>query len=158
MKRILSLFFVLSLIFPLGVQAQNPEMEKAQFWVGDWSYEVGEGYGTMSFKSHGDLLIYAIEDYTNPSGALIRYVHVMGYDSEEGVYWWRRFTRSSSGGFFKGTLDGNTWTWLTEVVEGRQTRMVQVAESEDVIQFRWERSIDGGPWEVTSQGTTRRVK
>jgi len=158
MRRILCPIFVLSLILPIGVQAQAAEMERTQFWVGDWSYEVGEGYGTMSFKSHGDLLIYATEEYTNPSGALIGYVHVMGYDSEEGGYWWRRFSRSSTGGFFKGTLDGNTWIWSTEVVEGRQTRMVQEVESEDVIRFRWERSIDGGPWEVTSQGTTKRVK
>ena len=158
MRRILGWSLVLSLIVPICVQGQSTELEKVQFYVGEWTYEHSSGHGTMVFKSFGDNLIYAEEEYTTDSGNLSLMLHVMGYDGEEGVYWWRRFTRSSGGGFFKGTIEGNTLTWVAEAVEGRQTRMVQEKDSDDLFHFRWERSVDGGPWEATIEGTTRRVR
>ena len=154
MRRILG-FLSLLLIFPVGVQAQNPEMEKVQFYVGEWTYEHSSGHGTMSFEMFGDNLLVGKEVYTTNAGTTTRMFHVMGYDRDEGVYWWRRFTRSSGGSFFKGMLEGDTWTYQSE---GSNLRMVQVMESEEVINFRWERLSEDGSWEVGIQGTTRKVK
>ena len=33
-----------------------------------------------------------------------------------------------------------------------------VQESADVLVFTWERSVEGGPWEVTSVGRSTRVR
>jgi len=156
MRRALGVFLVFSLLVPLGLQGQSTELEKVQFFVGEWTYEHTSGHGTMIFESFGDDLLYAKEEYTTDSGNLTKMFHVMGFDTEEGTYWWRRFTRSSGGAFFTGTVEGNTLTWMAEPSEGRQTRMVQEKESEDLFHFRWERSVDGGPWEATIEGTTKR--
>jgi len=154
MRRVLG-FLPLLMILPVGVQAQTPEMEKIQFYVGEWNYEHSSGHGTMVFERFGDDLIYAKEEYTTNAGSLIRMFHVMGYDSDEGVYWWRRFTRSSGGSFFKGGLEGNTWTFTAE---GGQLRMVQVMESDGVVNFRWESLAEDGSWEAGIQGTIRKVR
>jgi hypothetical protein len=133
-------------------------MEKLQFYVGEWTYEHTSGGGTMVFDRFGDNLLYAKEEYTTASGTLSRMFHVMGYDRDEGVYWWRRFGRSPGSSYYKGTVEGNTLTWIIEGQEGRRTRMVQEKESDDLFNFRWERSEAGGPWEVTIRGTTKRVE
>ena len=158
MRRILGLLILVWLALPLGLQGQErtPEVQRLGDWIGDWTYTISsqESAGSMSFEWFGDLLVRA-EEHT-PAGYDV--LHMMGFDPEEGVYIWRRYWNTGLVDMGQGWVHGNTWTFLFLEEPGNIRRMTMAFETPDVLAFRWERSVEGGPWEVTSEGRTTRTR
>jgi hypothetical protein len=158
MKRALGVLFGFAILLPSGIQGQTPEVEKVQFFVGEWTYEMGEASGRMEFEFFGDHLLVGKEVQNSGSGDAIRYLHVMGYDAEGGTHWWQAFVNSPSSEVFRGSAEGNTWTWVGPEEAEPKMRFIIDLESDDLFQGRWERSVEGGPWEVTVRATATRVR
>jgi hypothetical protein len=157
MRRLVFAVLALAFILPLTAQAQReqlPEHQRLGVWVGEWSYEIGDGTGTMVFEWFGDFFVKASE--VTPNGANV--LHVFGYDAEEEVYLWHRYYNSGGRDTAKGWVHDNTWTFVFDEPAGRRRRMTMVEESSTVIAFKWERSVEGGPWEVTAEGRETRVR
>jgi hypothetical protein len=138
-----------------GQDAPPQELQHLDMWVGDWTYTISseEPTGTMSFQWFGDRLLRA-EEHT-PNGWEV--IHVMRYDPEEGVYVWNRFWNSGYVDESQGWFQDGTWTFLFMSQIGDIRRMTMDFETTEVINFKWERSVEGGPWELMSEGTTTRA-
>ena len=137
-----------------GQRTPSPEHENLAIWIGDWSYSMGSGSGTMSFEPFGEFFVRA--DEVTPNGNEV--IHVMGYDPEEGVYTWSRFYSSGYSDAAKGWVQDNTWTWVFSEPVGSIRRMTIAVESPENFSFKWERSVEGGPWTQMSEGRTTRVR
>jgi hypothetical protein len=115
---------------------------------------MGEGSGTMSFEPFGDFFIRAEESTPNGNEVL----HVMGYDPDEEVYTWHRFWNSGYSDIGRGWVQDDTWTWVFNEPVGSIRKMTIVVESKDAFSFKWERSVQGGPWTPMGEGKTTRAK
>jgi len=140
----------------MGQDASSQELQNLDMWVGDWTYTISEeeSAGTMSFEWFGGQLLRGVEH--TPNGWEV--IHVMRYDAEEGVYVWNRFWSSGYVDESQGWFHNGAWTFLFVGLVGDMRRMTMDFETTDVINFRWERSIEGGPWGIMSQGRTTRVR
>jgi hypothetical protein len=160
-KRALGIPILAFLVFPLSLQSQEgppPEVGALDSWVGEWSYKLGEtGYGTVVYHWVGEFFLRYDESNTDQEGVTIQILGVMGYDVEEGVYTLDRYWGNGYSDRFKGTLEGNVWTFTRDEIDGVVGR-VTITDGEDEKSFRWERSVDGGPWELTSDGSMQRVR
>jgi len=161
MRRVVSLAVLLTIAtlflsaFAVRTVAQaGPEHQRLGQWLGEWTYVIGDGSGTMSFEWFGDFFVRASE--VTPTGANV--LHVMGYDAEEEVYTWHRYWSNGYSDAAKGWLHEDTWTFVFDVAAGRRNKMTVTAESPDDLVFKWERSVEGGPWEALSEGRTTRVR
>lgn len=157
------LTIAIMLLFSVSVrtpaqQAAGPEHERLGFWVGEWSYVVGGGSGTLTAERLGDFFIQMTEAYTSPAGNTVRILSVIGYDPAEKAYTWHRYWSSGYSDAAKGWVHDDTWRFVIDEPVGRKARVTMVEESPDVIVFKWERSVEGGPWEVTSEGRTTKVR
>jgi len=56
-----------------------------------------------------------------------------------------------------GGVTAAVWTFVREEIDGVVGR-VTITDGEDEKSFRWERSVDGGPWEITADGAMQRGK
>ena len=155
MRRTLFAVLAFLILLPVAAQAQerSAEVQALDSWIGEWTYVLGDSNGTMEFELFGDLM-----KGSEVTGGGNDVVHMAGYDAEEGVYRWRRYYSSGYTDAAEGWIHGNTWTWLFVEPVGRIRRMTMVFESEDSITFRWERSVEGGAWEVTGEGRSTRVR
>lgn len=161
MKRAPGILVALALSLPFSLEGQEgppAEVNNLDSWVGEWSYKIGEtGYGTFVCEWLGDFFIRYDESYTNQEGVTTEILGVYGYDVEEGVYTLVRYWGNGYTDHYKGMLEGNVWTFTGDEIDGVVTR-ITITDNEDEKSFRWERSVEGGPWEMTSEGTTQRVK
>ena len=162
MRRVVSLAVLLTIAtlflstFAVRTTAQaGPEHQRLGQWLGEWTYVVEDGSGTMSVEWFGDFFVWISEVAETGDERL----HVVGYDAEEEVYTWHRYW--SSNGYSdaaKGWLHENTWTFVFDVAAGIRNKMTVTVEPPDDMTFKWERSVEGGPWEALEEGRTTRVK
>lgn len=165
MRRIVSVALPLAFLFlsaiptpTLAQEAPPPELQRFNYFMGEWTYDVGSSSGTMAWEWFGDFLARANEENTTASGNTTGLLHVFGYDTEEEVFTWHRYWSSGNIQIARGWVHGDTWTFLFDDPVGMKTRLIMVETSTDVVTFHWERSIEGGPWEVTSEGRMTKVR
>ena len=163
MRRIVSVtlplaFLFLSAIPTLAQEAPPPELQRLNFFTGEWTYDFGTSSGTMAWEWFGDFFVQANEENTTASGDTIGLLHMFGYDTEEEVYTWHRYWSSGNNEFARGWVHGDTWTFLFDDPVGMMTRLIMVETSAHVVTFHWEGSVEGGPWEVTGEGRMTRVR
>ena len=157
MKRTLGVLLVLSMLVPLGLQGQeaSPELQKLDYWVGEWTSSASDGSVEKSECNWlGDSFVQCEGDFTDGS-----MLWVMGYDAVAGGYTCAYFNgNGENGAFDSATLEGDTWTWLVEVPTGGQYRQTFVMESEDVMISKGELTEDGVEWVVQVEDRMTRVK
>ena len=165
MRRIMLAVLAIAAFSPLTARAQTvaqqapgPEHQRLGIWVGEWTYVVGEGSGTFTGERLGDFFIQLTEMATNAAGNTFNILGVLGYDAAEEVYTWHRYWSNGYSDAAKGWVRDNTWTFVFDEPVEEKARMTMVEESPDVIVFKWERSVEGGPWEVTSEGRATKIK
>lgn len=152
------LFLSASSIQTLAQQTPGPEHQRLGNWVGEWTYVSGDASGTFAAEWLGDFFVQIDEVYTDPSGNTVNILGVFGYDAEEEVYTWHRYWSSGYSDAAKGWVHDNTRTFLFDEPVGENARMTMIEESADVIAYKWEVSVEGGPWEVTSEGRSTKVR
>jgi hypothetical protein len=170
---VLSLLAVPSLAFGQAPTPQppqpGPEVQKLAYFLGTWKAE-GELIGGPSagrFSGAGSCEWFAggfhavcRREGTGPAGKSTE-LEIFTYDAEAKAYTRYGITSRGMTLFVKGSLAGNTWTWLWEErTEGTPTtyRIRQVQVSPTYFTLKVDYSVDGGPWIVIEEGKVTRVK
>jgi hypothetical protein len=85
----------------------------------------------------------------------------MGYDAQEKVYTYDAFDSMGEATHSKGTVEGDTWTWLNDMKEGPQTmkgRYTMKILSPTAYSYKYEASSDGTKWTVLMEGKETKQK
>jgi hypothetical protein len=97
---------------------------------------------------------------TGPTGKTAE-LEVFGYDAEAKAYTYYGIGSSGESGVAKGSLTGNTWTWLwDQKAAGKPAkyRYTEVQGSPTSFTYKVENSVAGGPWTVIAEGKATKVK
>jgi len=174
MKNLAALFVVTLLLAPAFAQAPpkpGPELQKLSFFVGNWTSEGDMKAGPMGpggkvtiqedgkWMDGGFFIVFHSSFKTgmgNGTG-----IALMGYDPHESVYTYDEFNSMGEADHFKGTVDGDTWTWSNEMKMGPQTvktRFTQKVLSPTSYSYRFEMSPDGTAWNLIMDGKSTKTK
>jgi hypothetical protein len=155
------LFAVMSVLsFEAQALAQEkplPEHQRLEIWTGEWSYVDQGAIGTVTGEWFGEFLIRWTGVFETASGDTLRGMGMIAYDPEEELYTMSRFYDNGHRDIGKGWVHDDTWTFLFDPSAEERWRATLVEESADTMTYKWERSIKGGPWEVTSEGRGSRA-
>jgi hypothetical protein len=175
MKRVslAALVVCCALLTAVSLQAQAPpppavELQKLAFMTGHWTVE---GTATMgppgtpatkwSETSDIDWMdgkYFLVENSTMDLGPMGKghEMSVMGYDSDNKVYTRTSFDSWGEADKATGTVNGDTWTWLSDehmggqIMKGRFTMKVLSPTS---YTMKYELSPDGTNWMTAVEGT-----
>ena len=174
MKNLAALFVVTLLLAPAFAQdppKPGPELQKLSFFVGNWTSEGDMKAGPMGpggkvtiqedgkWMDGGFFIVFHSSFKTgmgNGTG-----IALMGYDPQESVYTYDEFNSMGEADHFKGTVDGDTWTWSNEMKMGPQTvktRFTQKVLSPTSYSYRFEMSPDGTAWNLIMDGKSTKTK
>jgi hypothetical protein len=141
-----------------------PELSKLAFLAGNWTTEgemkpssMGPG-GKMSSDDEihwmdGKFYLVMHSKFKGALGTGTS-LAVFGYDPERKAYTYNDFSMGQNGSSL-GTVDGNTWTWLSDEKMGGQTfkgRFTMVVQSPTAYTYKYEMSPDGTDWKVAMDG------
>lgn len=158
----------LAVAFPAAqtdIQKPAPELKKLNYFVGTWAAEgeikpgpMGSGgkfTGTNRVEwMDGEYFLVTHSDFSGVMGKGTETAY-MGYDSEDKTYTYDSFNSMGEADHAKGTLDGDTWTWLSETRMGAQSmkaRLTIKVISPTAYHFRFEMSPDGVKWSNILEG------
>jgi len=176
MKRLL-VIVVLALVVPCLAFAQatppkpGPEVQKLAYYVGTWKSEgeakassfgpAGKFSGTDTCEWFaGGFHLMCRGEGTGPQGKMTD-LGIFAYDAEAKTYTYHGISSLGESEDAKGSLTGDTWTWLAEgKVAGKPAkfRFTEVQVSPTSYTFKFENSVGGGPWTVIEEGKATKVK
>jgi hypothetical protein len=178
MTKLRGSFFVLAVVLiALAASAQmalpkpGPELKRLDYFLGNWTLqgdmkasEFGPG-GKMNETEHNDWMkggffLVSNTDFTGAMGDGTG-IAVMGYNADDKVYTYDAFNSWGEAEHAKGTLTGDTWTWLSDnkmmgkTVQGRFT----IKEgSPTSYAFKFEMTGPDGAWKTIMDGTATKSK
>jgi hypothetical protein len=149
----------------------DPELQKISFFVGNWTSEgdmkpgpMGPG-GKVTIQEEGKWMdggFFIVFHSTfktlmgNGTG-----IALMGYDPQQRSYTYDEFNSTGEANHFKGTVEGETWTWISEMKMGPQTvkgRFTQKVLSPTSYSYKFELSSDGTTWNLIMDGKSTKNK
>lgn len=149
----------------------GPEHKKLDYFVGNWSSEgdmkpspMGPG-GKMNMQEEnkwmdGGFFVVIHSSFTSAMGNGSG-IAFLGYDPQEKVYTYDEFNSYGESNHSKGTVDGDTWTWLSDVKAGPQTvkgRYTMKILSPTSYSYKFEMLPDGKAWTVILDGIDTKSK
>ncbi|MFQ5927570.1 MAG: DUF1579 family protein [Terriglobia bacterium] len=156
---------------PAGPPQPGPEHKRLGVFVGKWtgSGEMKPGPwgpgGKMTWTEtcewfEGGFSLVCRSEGSGPMGKM-KSLAILGYNNNEKHYVY--FATNSMGEVetSKGTVQGKTWNWTSEgKVAGKSLKgkFTINEQSNDAYTFKWETSVDGGPWSVAMEGKSTRAK
>jgi Protein of unknown function (DUF1579) len=162
-----------ALLAAVSMQAQAPpppapELQKLDFMTGHWTaqgtYTAGPpGTSSTKWSSTTDAEWmdgkYFLVEHNNmdlgPMGKGKQIV-IMGYDSDNKVYTHAAFDSMGEAEKSTGTVNGDTWVWISEAHFGGQTfksRFTEKVLSPTSYTMKYELSPDGMNWTTSVEGT-----
>ena len=149
-----------SLKAQMGPATPSPELKKLDFMAGDWTSEgdikagVGMPGGKFTVSSHaewmeGNFFLVEHSDADMAGMGKFKEMAVIGYDPDRKVYTYQAFNSMGQNETSTGTLDGDTWTWLSDEHFGRNTmkgRYTMKVLSPTSYTMKFELSQDGANW------------
>lgn len=171
MKQRISAVCVLLLIVASVAAAQapqvpkpGPEVKRLQYYVGTWTtvFELkpgpmGSGGKTTAVdRSQWMPGGFFVETRTEGNGTMgvLKGLAIMGYDAVEKVYTYDAFNNFGEADHFKGTVQGDTWTWNSEgMMSGKPTKMRFTAKevSPTMYTMKFEIAADSD-WTTVMEG------
>jgi hypothetical protein len=139
------------------------EHKRLSAWLGTWTCENKEGIGgTMTCDwAAGGFFLECPGGWKTASGTLLEVRTVMGYSEAEKGYTWYQYWSNGWSAYSRGSIQANTWTWVFETErgpEGLRRRQVASRLSEDGWTYKWEWSVEGEPWRVSTEGNCTKLK
>jgi hypothetical protein len=141
-----------------------PELKRLDDFVGTWTAEgeikpgpmVAGGKFTGTNRVHwmdGGFFLVTQSEFRGPMGEGAETAY-MGYDSSDRMYTYDSFNTLGGADHAKGSLEGDTWTWLSETRMGPQTmgRLTIRMLSASAYDFKYEVSPDGANWSTVLEG------
>ncbi len=143
-----------------------PELKKLDFLAGDWTSEgtmkAGPDMpgGKFTMTTHAEWLdgnFFLIEHNHGDMGPMgkITELSALGYDTDRKLYTYNAFNNTGQAESATGTLNGDTWTWLSDehfngmTMKGRFTMKVLSPTS---YEMKYELSQDGTNWTTGMEG------
>jgi hypothetical protein len=172
LAMILAGWFVLAGAALAQMPQPGPEHKKLDVFVGSWTLDgdvkpggdMGAGGKVTEnekceWMEGGFFLVCHVEfksSMGNGSG-----MSIMGYSTDDKIYTYREF--NSWGQFVdsKGSLDGDTWSWLNDEKMGNMTmkgRFTMKITSSTSYNFLYETSTDGTKWTLAMDGKATKGK
>jgi hypothetical protein len=176
-KRSVAVCF-LTLAFAGVASAQNPsqmptpgpEQKRLQYYAGSWNSEydmkpgpMGPG-GKMTETDRSQMLPggFFLVTHTDGKGFMgeLHEVAVMGYDPEGKVYTYDAYNNFGEAEHFKGTVQGDTWTWTSEAKMGGQPmKMRFIAKEVSPTMYTMKLEMAGASgWATVMEGKATKTK
>jgi len=177
MKRISALvisilLFAGAAFAQMGMPKPGPEHQKLNYFVGNWTSEGDMKPGPMGPGGK----VTVSEDTQWMEGGFFVVIHstfksvamgngsgiaFMGYDPQEKVYSYDEFNSWGEANHSKGTVEGDTWTWISDIKAGPQTmkgRFTMKILSPTSYTYKFEMSADGTKWDLVMDGKDTKNK
>ncbi len=150
---------------PPAAPKPGPEQKKLEYFTGNWTSEgeskpgpMGPG-GKMSMNQEakwmdGGSFVVIQSSYKTAEGDGTA-TSFLGYDPQDKVYTYDEFNSQGEPVHAKGTVDGDTWTWTSDMKMGPQTakgRFTEKILSPTSYNFKFEMSSDGKTWNTMLDG------
>ena len=144
----------------------GPELKKLDVLAGSWVVEgdvkpnpMGPG-GKMSENEkcewmEGGFYLTCHVEFKSANSGSGSAVCVFGYSPSDKAYTYREFNSWGEFEDSRGTLDGDTWTWLNDEKMGDTTvkgRFTMKFTSSTSYSFTYEMSPDGAKWTTVVEG------
>jgi hypothetical protein len=151
---------------PPAAAKPGPEHKKLDYFAGTWVSEgdskpgpMGPG-GKMTMKQDakwmdGGFFVVMRSEYKSPNMGDGSGTSFLGYDPQDKVYTYDEFNSQGEAVHAKGTVDGDTWTWTSDMKMGPQTakgRFTEKILSPTSYTFKFEMSTDGTTWSQVMDG------
>jgi hypothetical protein len=150
----------------MGPPTPAPELKKLDFLAGDWTAEgtsnPGPGMpgGKFSMTTHaewmeGNFFLTEHSDANMPGMGKFKELAVLGYDTDKKVYTYTSFNSLGMAESSTGTVDGDTWTWLSDEHFGGMTmkgRFTMKVTSPTSYTMKYQLSQDGTKWMTAMEG------
>jgi hypothetical protein len=149
-----------------------PEHQKLNYFVGSWTSEgdlkpgpMGPG-GKVTMNEdnqwmEGNFFVVIRSTFKITGMGNGTAIAFMGYDPQEKVYTYDEFNSMGEVTHSKGTLDGDTWTWLNDMKMGPQTmkgKFTMKILSPTSYTYKYEMSMDGTTWNLIMDGKDTKNK
>jgi hypothetical protein len=149
----------------MGPPKPGPELKKLDVFSGTWTLDgnmkpsaMGPGGSMVETEKcewmDGGFFLVCHSEYKSSMGDGVG-LSVMGYSADDKAYTYREFNSFGEFDDSKGTLDGDTWTWVNDEkmggmsMKGRFTMKMTSATS---YNFTFEMSQDGAKWATIMDG------
>jgi hypothetical protein len=143
-----------------------PELKKLDYFSGSWTSSgeakpgpMGPG-GKFTESGNGEWMdggffLVIRSDFAGGEMGNAKGVAYMGYDPQDKVYTYDAFSSMGENIHSKGTLDGDTWNWSSDMKMGPKTvktRYTMKILSPASYTFKAEMSEDGTKWNTMMEG------
>jgi hypothetical protein len=144
----------------------GPEHKKLDIFAGSWTLDGDVKPGPMgpggkmteTFKCQwmeGGFFLVCHTDFKGATGSGVG-TYYMGYSADDKAYTYREFNSWGDFTDAKGSVNGDTWTWLTgATTKGRFTMKIISPTS---YNFSYETSPDGAKWTLVMDGKATKGK
>jgi hypothetical protein len=127
---------------------------------GHYESKTGNARWKITENTHAEWMdgnLFLIEHSDGDMGPMgkIKELAAMGYDSDKKVYTYRAFSSTGEAESATGTVDGDTWTWLSDEHFGGMTmkgRFTMKVLSPTSYTMKYELSQDGTKWMTGMEG------
>jgi hypothetical protein len=159
------LMLATAVVAQMGSPKPGPELKKLDVFAGSWTLDgtmkptsMGPG-GTMTENEkcewmEGGFYLVCHSDYKGSMGGGVG-LSVMGYSADDKAYTYREFNSYGEFDDSRGTLDGDTWTWINDEKMGGMTmkgRFTIKMTSATSYNFSFDMSEDGAKWGNVMEG------
>jgi len=176
MRKIVVVSFII-VLFTVVATAQNPQMptpgaeqKRLAYYAGTWTSEfevkpgsMGPG-GKATGTDRSEMMPggFFLVTHTNGKSFMgdIHEVAVMGYDAEGKVYTYDAYNNFGEAEHFKGTVQGDTWTWTSESkVGGQSVKMRFIAKEVSPTMYTMKLEMAGASgWTTVMEGKATKSK
>jgi hypothetical protein len=164
---LLSCLILAATAFPqMDTPKPGPEHKRLDAFAGSWTLDgdvkpgnMGPG-GKMSETEkcewlEGNFFLVCRSDFKSDAFGNGSGVSIMGYSSDDKAYTYREFNSWGEFTDSKGSVDGDTWSWLSDEKMGTSTmksRFMMKLTSASTYTFTYEISQDGTKWVTVMDG------
>lgn len=154
-----------------GLPQPGPEEKRLGYFVGRWVEEVDvkpspldPGHkGTINETCDwfpGGFQVVCHGDFSGTVGER-KHLSIFSYSREDKVYLYYQIISDGDWDASKGTVQGDTWTWLSDFKSGGKVikgRFIYKQVSRDAATMKAELKGDDGRWKLLMEMKARRVK
>ena len=166
--------FIASLLLTGTASAQmqmpkpGPEHKKLDYFTGNWTCDgdmkpspMGPG-GKMTMTDDskwmdGGFFVVIHSQFKSASMGDGNGIAFLGYDADEKKYTYNEFNSQGEPSASKGTVDGDTWTWISDM-KSMKGRFTETIVSPTVYSFKFDMSSDGATWTPVMDGKCTKSK
>lgn len=136
-------------------QDLSPGIQRLDQFVGTWAYDNMDG--TTTCDRLAEAIVHCTSDWINADGDPVGAVFLMVYNSLTERYEGYRFYSSGYSDSGAAWFEDGNWVSVFDARNGNKVKQISTVTT-DSWTYEWFRSVRGGPWEKTSDGSATKVR